>query len=302
MASGDKNTASYGVQEGNITCCCDVHNALAAIFDLLDAERRASEDREKRLLTRIGELSRTVADLTTNMEEMKKAVDKKCPVAAIAGTKKENSKNGKSKSKSSRADLSSSKSGPGATNANTVQPDQAEVEGRAPDAPRVRVGGTEDPGFGGSGASLEEVEATSLSPPRFKFKFKTFEDDDGDLSWNLVTKKKPTPPKKTLYVGNLPDDIDEDKLKEFIAIRASEVDETVVIHDCSIQKKDGTISARLIVNKSNFKLLTARGFWLRPSYCREWKYKTKDKPDNKADDRSMPGSETNSANSVEKEG
>ena len=80
------------------SCCREFRNAPSAILDLIDAERSAAADREKRLLSRIDQLSQivqglstavmetNVAKIPTKMAEAKKTKRKKAAKTCCAST------------------------------------------------------------------------------------------------------------------------------------------------------------------------------------------------------------------------
>ena len=51
-------------QASDFNCGRECHNALATILDLMEVEKREAADREKRLVSRIDLLARTVKDLS----------------------------------------------------------------------------------------------------------------------------------------------------------------------------------------------------------------------------------------------
>jgi len=117
------------------------------------------------------------------------------------------------------------------------------------------------------------MEATPVLPK--------FEDCLEDDSWQLVTNRKPTPPKKVLFVGNLPDNINDEKLKLYTARRASRVGIVIREFTSKVFKKSETVSARIVVDETAAAIIKQKGFWPKPVYTRDWKF---DKSDKKPDE------------------
>ena len=51
-------------QASDFNCCRECHNALATILDPMEVEKSEAADSEKRLVSRIDVLARTVKDLS----------------------------------------------------------------------------------------------------------------------------------------------------------------------------------------------------------------------------------------------
>eukprot|EP00117_Sycon_ciliatum_P017019 scpid109923/ scgid16203/ len=67
VESDEQEEERCGVSEKRFptsNCCSDFQNALAVIMDMLDAERGAAADHEKRLINRIDLLTRTFQELS----------------------------------------------------------------------------------------------------------------------------------------------------------------------------------------------------------------------------------------------
>ena len=102
-------------------------------------------------------------------------------------------------------------------------------------------------------------------------------DPDVKALRKLVSDRKPSHPKSVLFVGNLPSEIDEDRLTQFIQKRAASagVTHSIKMHNCSIvtkQQEDGLTSAtaRITVSQSYDDILSDKMFWPRPVYARKW--------------------------------
>lgn len=269
MATSSEHEISqgYGEDEEKLECCCNFHTALAAIFDLLDSEKRAAEDREKRLMYRVSELSRTVAELRTTVEVLSTAEEKE-GLGATISAKKTKKKVPKAAKKPAPA---------GAVAQTVVQTAQCAASTRGDDdAPAQSSRSHAQPASDDAmptPTSHEErsnSNPASLAPPSLS-RFEDMPDED-DASWKLVLSTKPQVKKSVLFVGKLEAQQTEEKLKLFVERRAAEVEHPVKVFESKIFRKEETISARLVVDADSAKLIKHKKFWPKPMYCRDWKF------------------------------
>ena len=54
-------------ESSDFNCCRECHNAFAAIFDQMEVEKSEAADREKRLVSKIDQLTRTIKDLSESV-------------------------------------------------------------------------------------------------------------------------------------------------------------------------------------------------------------------------------------------
>ena len=106
---------------------------------------------------------------------------------------------------------------------------------------------------------------------------------DSSKLWSLVTTVPPTKAVKrsVLWIGNLCDDVTDDKLTDYIVSRAEEVGlDSLTIFNMKIftkpEKKGG---ARITINAAAKSMLLTRSFWPRPVYARPFKFRDDEKSD-----------------------
>lgn len=239
------------------------------LLKLLQQERREAADREHRLLVRVDRLTKLVEKLTEVVASLELSCTQPLPSSSFSSVVKT------SGSKSSKVTGSCSGQHVEAKSGTTSEQQPPKGHDQPPKGHDVRTPSTTSDDVLGTAGSQTSVSRSQK--PAFKFKkFEDTEDDDDDSTWQLVTKKKPRPPKAVLYVGKLREDFDEEKMKKYLERRAKEVSQTVTFHSCSILNKESSVSAMLTVNKSDVPLVTCKDFWFRPAYCRKWKFDSKD--------------------------
>lgn len=248
-------------------CCQHCHGSLATIIDMLDAERSAAADREKRLQSRIDQLSLTVQELArgslfSGEESAMKTAGK------TKKSKKSKAKEGPSPTVSEVSEIK---------NSNGEPPNLDETPQTTPNAngPTVRdAPNTAAP----ASTSRTALISTLLS---------SFDDhtEAKEASWNLVTNKKPGPKKAVFYIGKLKQNETEEHLTEFVNRRAQEAGIETEVFECKVFNKENSdgeparnVSARLMINDSSSDLITHWKFWPKPVYIRDWKFDDKNKP------------------------
>ncbi len=106
--------------------------------------------------------------------------------------------------------------------------------------------------------------------------------DSGDDSWQLVATAKPKKKFSVLYVGNLSEDITEEKLRKFLSHRSRSVQiPEPLVHECKIfAKKEGSSTgscgARVCVDDASAGTITSLSFWPRQwprIYARPWTFR-----------------------------
>ena len=253
------------------TCYREFQNALSAILDLIDAEKSAAADREKRLLFRVDQLSQTVQGLSTAVMETNVA---KIPTKMAEAKKTKRKKAAKTCCasivlKSRTPDPSSSTSCDGFIGfipeaAGTI--DEAHSTVRDTSMPAV------------ASACDAVISNTNTCTPSRHFtsplNIPNFEESLEDDSWKTIISKQPAPKKKVLYVGNLRPDVTEDGLKSFLSRRAATASPSspVSIFQFTVFRKVETSSARTVVNAKAFPVLRNKQFWPRPAYTRAWNF------------------------------
>lgn len=263
QCDGMASNAAHEAEEASKQCwqcCCNFHTALAAVFDLLHSERRAAEDREKRLLVRIGDLSRTVADLSTNMEQLTKPVEK------VVNTERTTTKKAKKKAQKAGSPA------PGAVAADT---DTVDLRDHASD--HQCDDATRTPTTGPSHVQIDDSnhKNSNNSSSNSTLDLLRFEEmpDDDDASWRIMTSKKPEPKKAVLFVGKLEGHMTEEKVKLFVERRGAEAGRRIKVFGCKIFRKEESVSARLVVDEDSVKLVARRKFFPKPVYTRDWDFK-----------------------------
>ena len=135
----------------------------------------------------------------------------------------------------------------------------------------------------GSRKGLSNLVPVPVTVP---ISFQPFDSDDEDGIWKLVSSRTPTRKKAVLYVGNLRDQTNEDKLIEFITKRAvmctSESENSSVripkIYNCKVFQKESEAetshcSARITIDHDSRELLCLSRFWPNGTYARPWKFR-----------------------------
>jgi len=257
------------------TCCCELHTALAAIMDCMDAERSAAEDRQKRLLTRIDQLSREVKELKemqTNEITEGSSQNEKDGGEAVAVEKKKKKAKGSRGSRAKQGDALD----PVQSEHGRARPNQETSCSSSSDDPRSRSHSNEGPRAALASATTS-TDSNSNKFDSFSDLLGKFEemDDEDDAPWSKVTRRKPAPKKSVFFVGKLKKNNTAEEVKEFIKYQASKVKHPVEVFEVSIFPKAEFSSARIVVSSADAKLVTHKRFWPKPSYIRKWKF-TKD--------------------------
>lgn len=245
-------------------CCRHCHSSLTTIIDLLNAERSAAADREKRLLTRIDQLSLTV-------QELAKVSLSDGESAAI----KTSGKNKKTKKKAKKEE-------PGST----VSAEVEEVNDSNEDQPDLATRNSN--GHARAVRDAHQPAESKSTKDKFSSLLSSFDGDScgegDDALWNLVTNKKPGPRKAVYFIGNLKADETEEHLSEFVKRRAHEANMKTEVFQCTVfpspKDKDGEpttsyASARIVIDESSSELVTHKKFWPKPVYIRKWKFESR---------------------------
>ena len=248
------------------SCCREFQNALSAILDLIDAERSAAADREKRLLSRIDQLSQTVQGLSTAVMETNVA---KIPTKMAEAKKTKRKKAAKTCCASI---VHKSRTPSSSTSCDGFIPEAAgtidEAHSTVRDTSMPAVASACDAVISNTNTCTPSRHSTSpLNIPNFE---ESLEDD----SWKTIISKQPAPKKKVLYVGNLRPDVTEDGLKSFLSRRAATASPSsaISIFQCTVFRKIETSSARIVVNAKSLPVLRNKQFWPRPAYTRAWNF------------------------------
>ena len=252
-------------------CWRKFQNALFAILDMLDAERSAAADREKRLMSRIDQLSKTIQELSTTVQEIKP--DKENPSAVADDGKKRKKKKTAKHCCASTVPVDRTRSSSTSSNGSSQEVADA---ARSTIQRTCRPVATPAPSCQDSEglvALASKSDAPSNNATR-DVHVPHFEESVEDDSWKTIISKQPAPKKKVLYIGNLRPDVTEDGLQTFLSRRASTVSPSspVLLLQCTIFKKTNTSSARIVVNAKSVPMLTSKHFWPRPVYTRAWNF------------------------------
>ena len=280
-------------QASDFNCCRECHNSLATILDLMEVGKSEAADREKRLVSRIDLLARTVKDLFGSVVTQSTI---STPTYSDTGNVNLSSAEGNSlaevqktkkrKKKKAEEISTSRKSSP--THTSTVR-DNGVESGRdhshLPDAQYAHPAAEDTTSLRLAQPFTRKQDRASTTPASiFLPPPPSFEESLDDDSWKTISSKRPEPKKKVLFVGNLRSDVTEVGLKTFIAQRlsTSSPSMTVAISQCSLFKKEQSNSARILVNARDASILLDMRFWPRPVYTRSWNFE-KHSPKDKAD-------------------
>ena len=258
-------------QASDFNCCRTCHNALATILDLMEVEQSETADREKRLLSRIDLLARTVQDLSGSVVTQSTI---STPAYSNTGnvnlsSAEDNSlaevqKNKKRKKKKAGEISTSRKS----STTYTVRGNGVESErdrSHLPDAQYAHPAAEDTTSLLLVQPVTRKQDRASTTPASI-FQPPSFEESLDDDSWKTISSKRPEPKKKVLFVGNRRSDVTEDGLKTFIAQRLSTFSPsmTVAISQCSLFEKEQSTSAKIVVNVRDTSILLDEQFWPRP--------------------------------------
>ena len=265
--------------------CSTCESHFLKILEVMEMERSLAADREKRLNSKIDDLTRLVSSLKEVVMESGS------PAYSMAAAKAVGHDETKSKGKPRRA-RSSFKAGEQvqaesaksvrSTNAPTSQDSRAQpdLEASAATSTCEDVDSVHEPRTQRSDLGLDDPGARAeghLKPSaaqKIVDRLKKFEDmqDDVEASWRLVTNTKPTQKKSVFFVGNLLPEMQSEQLKLFIERRAADIDHPVSVFEVKIFPKESSSSARITINASSAKLVNSRRFWPAPLYSRCWNF------------------------------
>ena len=242
------------------------------IVEILELDRSAAEDREKRLLNRIDHLTRKVEALTNEMTALQSAQDDN------GGQRRQGSPSVQKSSQKKQKRVAASSPGVPVPVAGCPQKELV----RDSVEPCSSVVRTEQQDTSVTEASrvvhqMDPDAPTDAKPGKqgLSRMLPTFEEDaEGSNLWQLICTKKPTGRKAVhaLFVGNLLKDCDADTLCQYVQRRVQEVGVKVQIHDCTLFPKEKGHSARLILNRTSIELVNTKEFWPSPYYSRKWNF------------------------------
>ena len=296
--SDNSSPRRWSHQASDFNCCRECHNALATILDLMEVDKSEAADREKRLVSRIDLLARTVKDLSGSVVTQSTI---STPTYSDAGNVNLSSAEGnslaevqktKKRKKKKAGEISTSRK---SSTTHTVR-DNGVESGRdrshLPDAQYAHPAAEDTTSLRLAQPVTRKQDRASTTPASI-FLPPSFEESLDDDSWKTISSKRPEPKKKVLFVGNLRSDVTEVGLKTFIAQRlsTSSPSMTVAISQCSLFKKEQSTSARIVVNARDASILLHKRFWPRPVYTRSWnfeKYSPKDKADSDTETDESP--------------
>ena len=298
-------------------CCRDFHNALAVIMDMLDVERSAAADREKRLISHIDQLSRTVQELSRSSALN---IPSSGSSAITVGDSQAQSKSQRKRRHATNCPTVESETNPNTvvdlqlTSSSPAQQDAAATchipVGSGPTVPghdlsdldhHQRVGVTSNVQTASNSNSKTKTNiqtSANAASAVSEANLPDVDDDSEDAAWRLVTARKPVK-KSVVFVGNLLRDASPEQLARFVECRSSELKTPPIkILDCKVFQKQKSSSARLVVHASCSKTLLDRRFWPRPLYSRQWnfdKYSASDVSDDTTETTACDDTQANSA-------
>ena len=242
----------------------------------MEVEKSEAADREKRLVSRIDLLARTVKDLSGSVVTQSTI---STPTYSGTGNVNLSSAEGnslaevqktKKRKRKKAGEISTSRK---SSTTHTVRDNGVESErdrSHLPDAPSAHPAAEDTTSLRLVQPVTRKQDRASTTPASIS-QPPSFEESLVDDSWKTISSKRPEPKKKVLFVENLRSDVTEDGLKTFIAQRlsTSSPSMSVAISQCSLFEKEQSTSARIVINARDASILLDKRFWPRPSKIAE---------------------------------
>lgn len=249
--------------------CQKCKHDFAMLVELLQQERSEAADRQKQLLTRVDQLARKVVELTDCVDSLTANNSSfQSPIQGAIGPKKRK-RSGKAAqqptSQVSPLHLGQAHAPPAVPYQGSMDDSTTPTEnGMKPETPTKSVADPRE--------DEREVQDSNLTDQLKKLLSNESDDEDGD--WQFVCSKKPSPPKAVLFVGNLPKNMTEERLRKFVLTRSEKAGVSTEVFSCKIFSKQDLefSSARLVFTKSSYNVVAHKVFWHRPVYVRDWDF------------------------------